>query len=80
MRLQMPVAMDTSSVFHVYFAGVVFPAMDSKSHLQIVGLIKDRNFHIARSIAEVNSCFTEVFFCCCIFYVLKSNYTFDFAH
>ena len=28
--------------------------MDKKLHLEIVGLIKDPNFHVAKCIAEVN--------------------------
>ena len=28
--------------------------MDSNVHIEIIGLIKDSNFHVAKSIAEVN--------------------------
>lgn len=34
--------------------------MNSKVHIEIVGLIKDQNFHIAKSIAEVKL-FSQIF-------------------
>lgn len=61
----MLVAMDTRfslqaevSLFCL-LCGCCFSAMGSKMQLEIVGLIKDRNFHVAKSIAEVNRCFIQ---------------------
>lgn len=55
MRLQILVAIDTrfSLRGEDFFLAFISRAMDSKTQLEIVGLIKESNFHVAKNIAEV---------------------------
>ena len=58
-----------------------FSAMDSKVHLEIVGLMKDQSFHVAKSISEVNLSFVvSLFRCSVVTFHLNVHNTVDFAH
>lgn len=55
--------------------------MDSKTQLEIVGLIKESNFHVAKNIAEVKRWFLQFYFrCVWYFYLDILKKTFVFAN